>query len=139
VIEDELRSTLLFQDVGDEGVAVASAGGVVEVEAGQILAQAGDQGAGMYIVLDGEVAIDVRGRQFSVGPGSFFGELSLLVPGAPRVARVRAATRARLVPVSRAAFDRLLESEPSFASAMLREVARRLIAAEDGTPPGPAH
>jgi CRP-like cAMP-binding protein len=134
VIEEELRATLLFREVGDEGIALAAAGGIVEVEAGRILAQAGDQGAGMYVVLDGEVAVDVRGRQFVIGGGSFFGELSLLVPGAPRVARVRASTRSRLVPVSRSAFDRLLETEPSFASAMLREVARRLIAAEDGQP-----
>jgi CRP-like cAMP-binding protein len=48
------------------------------------------------------------------------------VPGATRVARVRAATDVRCLTIPRSDFLALVESEPSLALAMLRELARRL-------------
>lgn len=131
-IARELRATPLFAQVGDDSLAEAAAAGVTEVEAGQVLAQAGDYGSGMYVVLDGQVVVELRGRQLKIGPGGFFGELALLVPDAERVARVRATTHARLLSLPRATFDQLLRSEPSFALALLRELAGRLVAVRTG-------
>ncbi len=131
-IANELKATTLFAQVGEESLALAAAAGVTEVESGQVLAQAGDYGSGMYVVLDGQVVVELRGRQIKLGPGGFFGELALLVPDAERVARVRATTHARLLSVPRATFDQLLKSEPSFALALLRELAARLVAVRTG-------
>jgi CRP-like cAMP-binding protein len=131
-IANELRATPLFAQVSDASLADAAAGGVIEVESGQVLAQAGDYGSGMYVVLDGQVMVELRGRQLKIGPGGFFGELALLVPDAERVARVRATTHARLLSLPRATFDQLLKSEPSFALALLRELAGRLVALRTG-------
>ena len=56
----------------------------------------------------------------------------LIVPGAERVGRVRASTDVRLLPLGRATFERLLETEPTFVRALLPELAGRLIAARSG-------
>jgi CRP-like cAMP-binding protein len=131
-VESELRATPLFAQVSGDSLADAAAAGVTEVEAGQVLAQAGDYGSGMYVVLDGQVEIELRARQIKLGPGEFFGELALLVPDAERVARVRATTHARLLSLPRATFDQLLKSEPSFALVLLRELAARIVAVRTG-------
>ena len=99
----------------------------VEVPAGQVLTRANEPGAGMFVVEEGTVAVELRSRTIEFGPGEFFGELSLLVPDARRVARVRATTKARLLAVSRADFAALLESEPRIAVAMLPVLAQRLV------------
>lgn len=132
MIENELRATSLFAQVGAEGLAAAASAGATEVAAGQVLVQAGDPGSGMFVVLAGEVVVELRGHQIEIGPGGFFGELSLLVPDSERIARVRAATDARLLSLSRETFEHLLETEPSFAGALLRELAVRLTEARTG-------
>jgi CRP-like cAMP-binding protein len=86
----------------------------------------------MYVVLDGQVVVELRQMQIKMGPGGFFGELALLVPDAERVARVRATTAARLLSLPRARFDDLLQTEPSFALALLRELAVRLVEVRTG-------
>ena len=88
----------------------------------------------MFVILDGNVKVEARGAVYDLGPGDFFGELSLLSPGTERVARVRAASRVRCIGLSRDAALALIESEPSVALAMLRELARRLADAVDGQP-----
>jgi CRP-like cAMP-binding protein len=99
----------------------------VEARAGQVLTRVNDPGAGMFVVEEGTVAVELRSRTIEFGPGQFFGELSLLVPDARRIARVRATTDARLLAVSRADFAPLLESEPRLALAMLPVLAQRLV------------
>jgi CRP-like cAMP-binding protein len=127
MIEDELRETPLFANVSPAGLAVA-AGDAFEAAAGEVLTRAGDRGSGMYLVLDGQVIVELRDRQIEIGPGGFFGELALLVPDAERVARVRAATSVRAVSIPRPTFEHLLETEPGFVRALLTELAKRLLA-----------
>ena len=124
---DDLRAIPLFENVSDAGLErLASASASVEVEPGQVLAVPGDPGSGMFVVLEGEVSVEVRGGfHTELGPGSFFGEVALLVPSG-RVARVRAATHARCLSIPRDVALALLESEPSVTLKMLREIARRL-------------
>ncbi len=99
----------------------------VEAPAGQVLTRLGDPGAGMFVVEDGTVAVELRSRTIEFGPGEFFGELSLLVPDATRIARVRATTAARLLAIARSDFAGLLEREPRLALAMLPVLAQRLV------------
>lgn len=125
---DELRRIPLFEGLSDAGLErLAARSAEVECEPGQILALEGDPGSGMFVILDGTVSVEMRGGfHTELERGNFFGEIALLVPDAKRVARVRAATNARLLTVSRDDFLALVESEPSLALAMLRELARRL-------------
>jgi CRP-like cAMP-binding protein len=125
---DELREIPLFEGLSDAGLErVAAHAGEIECEPGQILALEGDPGSGMFVILDGTVSVEMRGGfHTELERGNFFGEVALLVPEAKRVARVRAATTARCLTIPRDDFLALVESEPSLALKMLRELARRL-------------
>ncbi len=130
--ETALSDVPLFAGLSEESLALVAAGGVTEVPAGQVLAQAGDVGEGMFVVLDGAVVVERGALHLDIGRGDFFGDLALLVPDSPRIARVRAKSDAQVLAVPRDTFDRLLETEPSFARAMLREMAARLVQARTG-------
>ena len=132
---EELRSVPLFARVSDAGLERISASlGELICEPGQVLTLPGDPGSGMFVILEGQVSIEARGGTYELGPGAFFGELALLSPGTERVARVRAATDVRCIGLPRDEALELIESEPALALAMLRELARRLADAVDGSP-----
>jgi CRP/FNR family cyclic AMP-dependent transcriptional regulator len=86
----------------------------------------------MFVVLDGSVVVERGDLHIEIEREGFFGELALLVPDSPRIARVRAKTDARILAVPRETFDHLLETEPGFARALLRELAARLVQARTG-------
>ena len=124
----QLRALPLFAELpGPSLERVAAMATEVELRPGQVLIQPNAAGSGMYVLQDGTVTVELRGRTIELGPGEFFGELSLLVPDATRSARVRAATPVRCLALSRADFEALLESEPALAVSMLRTLARRLL------------
>lgn len=122
-----LRDIRLFAGLGDDVVQrVLAVSTELECPAGQVLARADDPGAGMFVLEEGTVEVEGRGRTIELGPGEFFGELSLLVPGSRRVARVRAKTPIRCIAINRMDFEELLDDEPRLALAMLPVVAERL-------------
>ncbi len=128
----EFHEIPLFAHLTQESAQILASEAVADVPAGQTLAQAGDPGAGMFVVVEGSVVVERGDLHAEIGPGGFFGELSLLVPDSPRIARVRAVTDARILPVPRSTFDLLLETEPTFVRELLREVATRLVQARTG-------
>lgn len=122
-----LREIPIFAGLEEE-VLQRVLGVSVELECppGQVLAKADEPGAGMFVVEDGTVVVEAPHRTIELGPGEFFGELSLLVPESRRVARVRAETAVRCIAINRLDFEELLDDEPRIALAMLPVVARRL-------------
>jgi CRP-like cAMP-binding protein len=130
--DTEIAGLPLFARMSAESVALVAADGVTDVPAGQVLAQAGDHGRGMFVVLDGSVVVERGDLHIEMGRGEFFGELALLVPDSPRIARVRALTHSRILALSRETFDLLLEREPSFARELLGTMAARLVEARTG-------
>ncbi|HEY7344886.1 MAG TPA: cyclic nucleotide-binding domain-containing protein [Gaiella sp.] len=123
----ELRALPPLAGMSEVGIArVASRAATFHAEEGRVLALEGDPGAGMFILCEGTIAIELRSGTLELGPGDFFGELALLVDDGARVARVRATTPVRCVSIPREEFLTLVETEPSFALHMLRELARRL-------------
>jgi CRP-like cAMP-binding protein len=125
-----LREIPLFADLSEDGLALVAAGATeLAVEPGQVLALPGDIGSGMFVLLDGSVTVELRGDPIEVAAPDFVGELALLLPEGGRVGRVRAKTDVRCLSLTRADFDALLDSEPSFARALLRGLAARLAAA----------
>ncbi len=130
VTEAELRTIPILADASDAALEkLAAAAGELTCEPGQILALQGDPGSGMFVVLDGTVAVEWRGGSAELGKGHFVGELSLLAPGGSRNARVRALTEVRCLAIGRDDALELIESEPSVALAMLHEIARRFASA----------
>jgi CRP/FNR family transcriptional regulator, cyclic AMP receptor protein len=127
---DELRSIPLFAGVSDAGLErIADSAGELTCQAGQIVALEGDPGSGMFVIVDGTARVEWRGGSVDLGPGTFFGELTLLAPGGTRIARVRAATDMRCLAIPRDDAVELIESEPAVALVMLREIARRFASA----------
>jgi CRP-like cAMP-binding protein len=123
---ERLRQIPAFGDVGNDVLArIVDASSELSVPAGRVLIRADDPGAGMFVLQEGTVLVEGHGRTIELAAGSVFGELSLLVPEATRVARVRATTPVRCLVIDRARFEELLD-EPAFTRAMLRVVAQRL-------------
>jgi CRP-like cAMP-binding protein len=123
-----LRALPLFAEL-DEAALERIAELTTEVEArpGQVLTRAHDPGAGMFVVEEGTVVVELRTRALALRSGEFFGELSLLAANATRTARVRALTHARLLAISRTDLLALLDDEPRLAAAMLPVVAQRVV------------
>jgi CRP-like cAMP-binding protein len=124
---DDLRSLPLLDGMSAAGLErVVACAAELEADEGQVLALQDDPGSGMYVIREGTVAVELRSGSLELGPGDFFGELALLIEDGARVARVRATSPVRCVSIPREDFLALVESEPSFALALLRELARRL-------------
>ena len=124
---DELRRLPPFAGLTDVGLQrLAMRAAELRAAGGQVLALEGDPGAGMFVLYEGNVEVELRSGRLELGPGDFFGELALLVDDGARVASVRATTPVRCVTIPRDDFMALVETEPSFALHMLRELARRL-------------
>ncbi|MGZ8612517.1 MAG: cyclic nucleotide-binding domain-containing protein [Actinomycetota bacterium] len=132
----QLATIPLFAEVEPTHLArIAAMATPFEVESGYVLAERGQPGSGMFVILEGTVEVELPGHaSVSLGPGEFVGELSLLAD-VSRVARVKATTSpVRGLAIARSEFLRLLQDEPRIAVAMLGVLARRL--AEVESPPG---
>ena len=94
--------------------------------AGDVIFSQGDEGASMYIIVDGdvEVAYDEQ-RSVRLGAGESFGEMSL-IDKRPRSATVTAATDVTLAPISQGAFLVLVHDTPYFALEVMRSLSDRL-------------
>jgi CRP/FNR family transcriptional regulator, cyclic AMP receptor protein len=109
---------------------IASLVDQVEVPEGKILAREGDPGWEFFVVCEGRAKATKRGRKIgSIGPGSFFGEMSLLDEG-PRSATVTAETDMQLLVLTYRSFSALIGDNPSVSRKMLRGMAERLRGAE---------
>jgi voltage-gated potassium channel len=105
---------------------VAEAANEVETPAGQLLAQPGATGSGMFFVLEGTLEVESREGTRELGPGDFFGELALLTDDGRRTARVQTKTEVRCLAFDRAAFEALIARHPEIAATMLETALTRL-------------
>jgi CRP-like cAMP-binding protein len=112
--------------------AVARIADVLEVPAGTVLTKAGDPGDAFFLILDGRVRVEVSPRKrIRMGPGEFFGEMSLL-DGGPRTATVAADTDVRVLVIARRDFSLLLTKVPDLVRNLLVVLVKRLRTAEQG-------
>jgi CRP-like cAMP-binding protein len=103
---------------------------VTEVPAGRILTQAGERGQEFFLIVDGTARVEVSPKKHGrLGPGDFFGEMSLL-DGGPRSATVVAETPLRLLVIDRRNFASLLNDVPDLTQSILVTLSRRLREAE---------
>jgi len=94
--------------------------------AGKPIMNEGDSGMSMYVVLDGLVAISIKGKIVErVAAGGTFGEMAL-VDQSPRTASAIAETESALLAINRATLIALVKAEPAVGLTMLRSVAARL-------------
>jgi CRP-like cAMP-binding protein len=112
--------------------AVARIADVLEAPAGTVLTKSGDPGDAFFLILDGRVRVEVSARKrIRMGPGEFFGEMSLL-DGGPRTATVAADTDVRVLVIARRDFSLLLTKVPDLGRNLLVVLVKRLRIAEQG-------
>lgn len=121
-----LRRIPLFDGLGGPDLTrIAALVDDIEVVPGEVLMREGSRGAESFIVASGFAEVVSAGQHLAVlGPGTFFGEMSLL-DFKPRSATVRALTPMHLLVVGPAWFMDLLE-QPGVAVRVLKGVVQRL-------------
>jgi len=94
--------------------------------AGQAIFSEGEAGDTMYVVVEGEVDLLVKGKPVDhLGPGGVLGEMALL-DASPRTATAVARTACRLAPINEKRFRFLVQQTPNFALQLMRVIAERL-------------
>jgi CRP-like cAMP-binding protein len=124
---DQLRGVQMFSACTDKELAqIARACDELAVEADAVLVEEGTAGEDFYLVGTGEAEVSRGGCHVAtLGPGQYFGELSLL-DDAPRNASVTARTPMALIRLRRREFSAVLDSWPGVAHKLLQQMARRL-------------
>ena len=126
-LADHLARLSLFADLSrPELEALAHAVDEEVFAEGQRILRKGLSGSGFFVILEGQAAIEVDGeRPWTLGPGDFFGEASVLT-GEPPSADVVAKTMLRCVIVPGPDLERFLLDRPQLLLRLLREEAQRL-------------
>ena len=97
---------------------------------GTLIAERGDPGDAMHVVVSGDVRVlvDEGDRVVEVarrGPGYIVGEMAVLTEE-PRMAALVASGDVRTLSIDRARFQRILRERPDAALAVMRELCARL-------------
>jgi CRP-like cAMP-binding protein len=92
---------------------------------GSPLVRVGKPADAFYVILDGQVRVELPGRPVALSAGDFFGEMALL-DGEPRSATVSAVSEVYVLMIGRPKFLKLLESEPKIALAIMATLTGRL-------------
>ena len=105
---------------------VASRTDEVNVPAGRKLVGQGELGHAFYVMLEGSAQVNVDGTaRPDLGPGDFFGEISMLDRG-PATATVVTTTPARLMVMSHAQFRDAIRSSDDLLSRLMAAMGERL-------------
>ena len=122
-----LGACRLFAGLDADDLA-AIAGRAVEIDFGprDVIARQGEIGTGFFVIADGRVRV-IRGGETvaQLGPGEFFGELSV-IDGAPRNAQVIAIEPTQCLGIASWDFEAILLEQPRVSLAVLRAVVARL-------------
>ena len=128
-----LRDVLLFKDIAeDEEAAVWARLEERRLRRGDVLFREGEKGKELFIIRSGAVIVSkhVKGRVEQVlarlGPGDFFGEMSLF-DDQPRSATIQAETETIMYGLDRSSLDHLIEQNPRAATAFFTQVVLVLV------------
>ena len=122
-----LSQTRLFAGIDAEGLArIAARMTELDVPADRVIARQGEIGTGFFVIVSGNVRVVRDGETLAeLGPGDFFGELSVL-DGKPRNAQVVTTEPTTCLALAIWEFEAVVREQPSVALAILRELAGRL-------------
>ncbi|MEN6348537.1 MAG: DUF2225 domain-containing protein [Syntrophomonas sp.] len=111
--------------------SLAKLGGVRKYNIDELFFNSGDPGNEMYIILRGKVGVylnSVDGFPIMVnklGPGDFFGEMSLL-EGMPRSATIGAVEDTIVLVINEHNFEQVITEQPSLAYRIMKGMSSRL-------------
>ena len=122
-----LADTWLFSTCTRKELAlIARSCDTFKAEPGLALVAEGSFGREMFIIRDGQATVRRKGRKVAtLGPGAYFGELSLL-SRLPRNATITADTEMDLLVMDQRELAGVLDQVPTIARKMLEVMARRL-------------
>ena len=126
-----LKEVRLFSACNDKELGrIASLVDEIKVDPGRVLTKEGEPGGEAFIIAEGKATATLRKKKLaSYGPGTLFGEMSLLDHG-PRAATVIADTPMHLLVLDPRSFVSLLDDVPSVARKIMRVLAERLRSTE---------
>ena len=129
---DFLRNVSLFESLDQQELeALSDVTFTRTFSKDNVIILAEEEGDTLFILKNGQVKVSIvseEGREVILsllGPGSVFGELSLL-DGKPRSANVVATEETDLLMLRRADFLQLIYKTPQIATALLAELATRM-------------
>ncbi|MGH9042380.1 MAG: patatin-like phospholipase family protein [Acidimicrobiia bacterium] len=146
MLEQQLRAIPFFRNLPAAALeAIADRLKLEPFSRGEVVFRKGEPSGSMYLVRSGQVDVVLEGDHTphndqeplaSLGPGSFVGELGLLLDE-PRSATLLAVTDSELLALSREDLDDLLDRYPAIALDLSRELGRRLVATNRRIAPPP--
>jgi CRP-like cAMP-binding protein len=116
----------------DAFTSVVSRMGYHKVPAGKVVVREGEDGRSLFVVLQGEVRIsrtplgEVEQELARLGPGSLFGELSLIT-ARPRSATVTTTQASELFEIDRRLVEELAAAHPAITGDIVAFARRRLL------------
>ena len=101
---------------------------------GAILFREGDEGTEMFVLRTGKVAISKTAHGLekvlsTLGPGEFFGEMSIIT-GKPRTATATVVEDAQILVFDQKTFEAMIRGSPEIAVRMVKTLAARLAEAD---------
>ena len=109
---------------------------VEEYQSGEIIFKEGDQAHHMYVVLQGEIELQVDGHNVGAArAGDLMGEMAI-VGSHKRTATAVAKTACRLAPVTERRFVLLVQETPYFALHVMKVLTDRIVRKEHELHPG---
>lgn len=137
-----LASVSIFSVLTDEQrMDLARLASFVVYAAGESVVKQGSAGMSMFVVVSGEAIVTLTGVESElarIGPGGFFGEMSLLT-GDPRSATVRTANDAELLEITADDFRQFVLANPTAVELVGAATAeRRAQLAQHAASSGPA-
>jgi CRP/FNR family cyclic AMP-dependent transcriptional regulator len=124
---EALGSVDLFEDLSKrELFVIHELAKELRFPAGRAVAKEGTSGGRFFLILEGKATVSVGGKTIgTLGPGDYFGELSL-IDGQPRSATVVADSPLRALTLTAVDFRPLLLEQPRIARKIMTELVRRL-------------
>jgi CRP-like cAMP-binding protein len=124
---DLIKGVPLFADCSKKELAeVAGIADEIDLREGKELTTQGKPGREFFVLVEGEADVKKGSRRINqLGPGDFFGEISL-VRQTPRTATVVATSPVRALVITDRSFRTLLQHSPEIQAKVMSALAARL-------------
>ncbi len=124
---EALRAVPLFTDLTDKDLdRVAAIAKKVQHAAGKMVVEEDESAVGFHLILEGSAEASTGGTVVNtLGPGAYFGEISLL-DGKPRSATVTATTDLTTLAIPAWNFNRLLDEHPAMMHGLVMVLCERI-------------
>ena len=122
-----LREAPLFEGLSKKELTeLARRSEDMELDAGTVLCREGDIGQEFFVIVEGTADVKKGSRRVNrLGPGDFFGEISL-IRHTPRTATVVATSPVRTLVITERSFQGLLKHQPGIQNKVMSALAARL-------------